>query len=268
MSADGRHDGPSTVSAALASSGIDVLLRDGSPAHIRPIRPDDKQRLQEGLRQLSPRSRYMRFHTAMSHLTEEQLRYLTEIDYRDHMAWVAVNPDDPDEGMGVARYVRLTDEPTVAEAAITVIDRYQGNGLGTILLEILTASAIRNGIRTFRNYVLAENRPMLEIFEQMGGVKISEGAGVYRVDVELADAAEGVEGAEEIKRVEAASHLRHILRSAARRALPPFRWVFPWTAEGVEHGRSTLKSLGRDGDGEPNDDSPAEPDQAADAPPE
>jgi GNAT superfamily N-acetyltransferase len=264
MSAEDRQDGQATLSATLAENGIDVMLRDGSRAHIRPIRPDDKQRLQDGLQQLSPHSRYMRFHTAMSHLTEEQLRYLTEIDYRDHMAWVAVNPDDPDEGMGVARYVRLTDEPTVAEAAITVIDRYQGKGLGTILLEILTASALRNGITTFRNYVLAENRPMLEIFEELGGVRVSEGGGVYRVDVELAEAAEGVEGAEEIKRVEAASQLRHILRSAARRALPPFRWVFPWTAEDVEPGTRTLKSLRRDD--EPDDDSPAESDQAAAAP--
>ena len=202
---------------------FDVVLRDGTPAHIRPIRPDDKQRLQQGLAQLSPRSRYLRFHAPVSHLTDAQLRYLTEIDYRDHMAWVAVHPDIPeDPGMGVARYVRLPDEPTVAEAAVTVADRYQGNGLGTILLDALTTTAVNNGIRTFRNYVLAENRPMLEIFDQLGGVRISEGGDVYRVDVTLPGAAEDVPEV---------TDARHVLRAAARRALPAFRWMFPWLSE-------------------------------------
>ena len=205
-----------------ADAAIDVVLRDGTRAHLRPIRPDDKQRLQEGLRQLSPRSRYLRFHAPVSHLSAEQLRYLTEVDYRDHMAWVAVNPDHPEEpGMGVARYVRLAEDPAVAEAAVTVLDQYQGNGLGTLLLETLTRTGVANGIRTFRNYVLAENQPMLEIFEQLGGVQISEGAGVHRVDVALPGAAQDVE---EI------SHARHVLRAAARRARPVFHWVFPWTA--------------------------------------
>lgn len=204
-----------------ADTGMEVVLRDGSRAHLRPIRPDDKQRLQEGLRQLSPRSRYLRFHAPISHLSGEQLRYLTEVDYHDHMAWVAVDPDHDDSGMGVARYVRLAEDPTVAEAAVTVLDQYQGNGLGTLLLETLTQTAVANGIRTFRNYVLAENQPMLEIFEQLGGVQISEGAGVFRVDVALPGPAQDVEEV---------SHARHVLRAAARRARPVFHWVFPWTA--------------------------------------
>lgn len=203
--------------------GSDVVLRDGTPAHIRPIRPDDKERLQRGLQQLSPRSRYLRFHAPVTRLSDQQLRYLTEIDYADHMAWVAVDPQHPeDPGMGVARYVRLPDEPTVAEAAVTVADQHQGKGLGTLLLDRLTATARANGIRTFRNYVLAENRPMLEIFDHLGGVRISEGAGVHRVDVELLPAAEDVS-----KQPDA----RHVLRAAARRASPLFRWIFPWLAE-------------------------------------
>jgi len=193
----------------------DVTLRDGTRAVIRPITPDDRWRLQEGLRLLSPRSRYLRFHAPIDHLTADQLTYLTHVDYRDHMAWVALNPDAPDEpGMGVARYVRLVDEPAVAEAAVTVLDRYQGRGLGTVLLKRLAATAAANGITTLRNYVLAENTAMLEVFDALGARRVDEGAGVYRIDVP-------VEGAEQQR-----STAREILREIARGVLPPLRELF------------------------------------------
>jgi GNAT superfamily N-acetyltransferase len=161
-------------------------LRDGRTALIRPIEPDDKWRLVEGLKLLSPESRYLRFHASVERLSEAQLRYFTEIDYHDHMAWVALDPDAPDQpGMAVARYVRLPDEPHVAEAAVTVADAYQGLGLGTILLGLLARTAVSNGIDVFRNYVLADNAAMLELLAQLGSTQIDEGHGVYRVDVPL-----------------------------------------------------------------------------------
>ena len=169
-----------------ADTGQIVELRDGSRALIRPIRPEDKWRLQEGLAQLSPHSRFLRFHAPVERLTAAQLRYLTELDGRNHVAWVALLPDAPEEpGMGVARYARLADEPDVAEAAITVLDRYQGRGLGSAFLALIVRSATANGIRTLRNYVLAENDTMLDIFEALGATRVSEGRGVYRVDMDL-----------------------------------------------------------------------------------
>ena len=202
--------------AVIDGVAFDVVLRDGSPAVLRPIRPSDKDRLADGLKRLSPQSRYLRFHTAVDHLNTDQLRYLTEIDYHDHMAWVALPPDDATApGMGVARYVRLPDEPTVAEAAVTVLDEWQGRGLGTLLLAVLGISAAHNGVRTFRNYVLAENAPMLDIFEQLGGVRVNEGGGVFRVDVDLADQPQPT----------GASNARDVLRAAARGV--PMRWLYP-----------------------------------------
>lgn len=195
---------------------VDVQLRDGTHAVIRPIRPDDKERLRRGLAQLSAESRYLRFHTPLVELTEEQLAYLTEIDYRDHMAWVALDPDKPEEpGMAVARYVRLQDAPTAAEAAITVADNYQGRGLGSVLLGILARSAREQGIDTFRSYVLEENTPMLRIFERLGAARVSPepgeiGEGVIRIDLPLPERAEGVED----------SVIRRVLRYAASRDLP------------------------------------------------
>lgn len=174
------------VAAGRRVEPLEVVLRDGGRALIRPIVPEDKDRLRRGLDELSPRSRLLRFHAPIDQLTDEQLAYLTEIDYRDHFAWVATDPEHPDEpGMGVARYVRLRSDPEVAEAAVTVTDRHQGRGLGTLLLAVLAATAVTRGIAWFRNYVLDDNEVMLDLFDRVGAVLAHEGLGVYRVDVPL-----------------------------------------------------------------------------------
>lgn len=162
----------------------EIRLRDGSRIWVRPIRPEDRDRMVEGLSRLSARSRYLRFHSAVNQLTSAQLDYLTDVDHDDHEALVAIDPDiSGHPGVAVARYIRLPEEPTIAEAAITVVDDYQGRGIGTAMIGLLEGLAHRRGIRTFRNYVLAENKPMLAIFRQLDGELVSEGAGLYRVDV-------------------------------------------------------------------------------------
>jgi GNAT superfamily N-acetyltransferase len=177
-----------TAAAGEEVDPIGIELRDGSWALCRPIRSTDKDRLRTGLDWLSPRSRELAFHVPLHRLTADQLRYVTEIDHRDHVAWVALDPDDLDApGMGIGRYVRLRHDPTVAEAAITVLDRYQGRGLGTLLLALLTGSALANGIRVFRNYVLADNDTMLELFEQLGATRQLLTRRVYEVDFALPD---------------------------------------------------------------------------------
>ena len=181
------------AAAASAAAGeepepIPVELRGDRTALLRPIRPDDRERLQRGLEWLSPRSRYLAFHDRLDRLTDEQLRYVTEIDHRDHVAWIALDPDDPDApGMGLGRYVRLTGQPTVAEAAITVLDAHQGLGLGTLLLAVLTRVARANGIEAFRNYVLVENEAMLELFDQLGATRQRMTDTVEEVDFPLPD---------------------------------------------------------------------------------
>jgi GNAT superfamily N-acetyltransferase len=134
---------------------------------------------------LSDESRYRRFMAPVTELSEEQLTKLTEIDYVNHFAWIAMRADRPEEGMGVARYVRLEEEPTVAEAAITVLDDYQGRGLGTLLLALLAVAARAAGIERFRAYVLEENAPMLAMLEGMGATIEYDSPGVMRADMRL-----------------------------------------------------------------------------------
>lgn len=170
-----------------------TTLRDGTRVLLRPIEPGDRDRLSEGLQRLSPRSRYFRFHTAVDELSDDQLTYLTEVDGHDHVAWIALDEAHPEvPGIGVARYIRLPGEPETAEAAITVADEYQGRGAGTVLLGLLAGSARANGIEVFRNYVLAENTPMLEVFDRLGADRELGAPGLYRVDLRLPTAEETV----------------------------------------------------------------------------
>ena len=88
----------------LAAPPGEFELRDGTPVRVRPIRPEDRERLQVGLHQLSAASRYHRFHATVSELSPEHLGYLTEVDQVNHLAWIALDPALPGEpAVGVAR---------------------------------------------------------------------------------------------------------------------------------------------------------------------
>jgi len=159
-------------------------LRDGTPVVVRPIGPEDKERLQRGLRELSGRSRYHRFLASVKELSAEQLRYLTEIDCVDHMAWIALDPALPAEpGVGVGRYIRLAQEPHVAEAALTVAERYQGRGAGALLLDLLSRCAVVEGISTFRAHILQSNVAALRLVWHVGGTVTREDGNLLRLDV-------------------------------------------------------------------------------------
>ena len=168
-------------------------LRDGTPVLLRQIRPEDRDRLADGLRQLSSTSRYLRFHADVSELSDEQLDYLTNVDHVDHEAIVAIDVDRPEvPGVGVARYIRDGYERHVAEAAITVADEYQGQGAGTILLGALAARAREHGVEVFRNFVLASNESMLAVFDELGATREPEAGGIWRVDLPVPSRASDV----------------------------------------------------------------------------
>lgn len=166
---------------------VETELADGTRLRIRPIRPDDKERLVKGFEQLSPESRYRRFFRYIDRLTESQLAYLTEVDGHDHVAWIATLPGEPGEpGVGVARWVRLRNDPTVAEAAVTVIDAYHNRGIGRRLLLVAAASAVERGIKAFQVSVLGDNQPMIKLLEELGATGGHWESGVLNLTVPLA----------------------------------------------------------------------------------
>ncbi len=173
----------------------EAKLRDGTPVWLRHIRPEDADELKRGFERLSPESRYRRFFGAVTHLSEESLRYLTRVDGQDHVAVVAVThaPGSTDDiGLGVARFIRLPDEPTAAEAAITVIDEAQGKGLGHLLALTLARAARERGVQRFRGEILADNDQVRQLLDEVGAVVRSEPDGRVVFDIDLDSAEEHV----------------------------------------------------------------------------
>jgi GNAT superfamily N-acetyltransferase len=179
-----------------------VVLPDGSRVRIRPWRPSDRELIRSGFYRLSPSSSYRRFLSASPVLTIEMLRELTDVDHRDAEAMLALDERGID-GLGIARYVRSAERPDVAEVGLTVIDDWQGRGLGTLLLEVISARARDEGIRTFTALMLAENRTMRDLLERLGPVRV---IGRFRDTIEVEVP---------IPPVRVAPALRKLLRRAA-----------------------------------------------------
>lgn len=176
---------PSTTDPPPTAEGV-VALRDGSRVRVRPVRASDADLLRKGFERLSDRSRYQRFLAASPELSDAMVRYLTQVDHHDHEALVALDAAT-DEGVGVARYVRDLERPARAEAAVTVADDWQGRGVGTLLLELLTARAREEGVTSFTALMLATNTEMMDLLESIGPVQVLDrDAGTVEVETPLA----------------------------------------------------------------------------------
>jgi GNAT superfamily N-acetyltransferase len=186
-------------------------LSDGTRVELRFIRPDDRAELAAAFARLSPKARYQRFLAVKNELDERTLKFLTEVDGKDHLAVVAVTDSHDmkrEVGIGIGRIIRLAAEPDVAECAVTVADEAQGKGLGRMLLQVLAELAREQGIRTIRAEVLASNAAIRRLLAEAGAVVRSSFGETMILEVPLEpvpDASEGHKG----------HPLRRILRAAA-----------------------------------------------------
>jgi RimJ/RimL family protein N-acetyltransferase len=149
-----------------------VDLEGGHQVLIRALRPEDRGRLERGYRELSEDSAYRRFFTVYPALSSRQLDYFTEIDHRDHEALGAEDTATGD-GVGVMRYVRDPTDPVSAEIAVTVVDGWQGRGVGVALLERLARRARSAAITRFTAEIQAANPRMTALLARLGPVEIS-----------------------------------------------------------------------------------------------
>jgi|SRR5579884_3173907 len=159
-------------------------LRDGSVVRVRAVRPADKALLRAAFDRLSEQSRYRRFFVPMRELTDRALAYLTEVDHHDHEALLALS-EAGDEVLGVARYVRAGKDAQDAEAAITVVDDWQGRGLGRLLLRRLARRAREEGIRRFTALVKVENPAAVELLRGLGPSELTRDGSEFRLVIEL-----------------------------------------------------------------------------------
>lgn len=152
------------TTGAAAGLECDVLTADGATMHVRPISPDDGQRLIEFHRRLSPETVYRRFFSAHPELTAREVERFTHVDFVERLALVA---EREGELVAVARYDKIPGTGD-AEVAFVVADAYQGRGLGTLLLEHLASAARGRGIARFVADALFTNTAILKVFGHAG----------------------------------------------------------------------------------------------------
>lgn len=164
------------------------VLRDGHRILVRPLLASDRDQLEAGYAKVSPASRRSRFGSAPDRLTPRQLDRLVDLDYNDRFALAAFALDEPGEpGIGVARYARSKDGPTVAEAAVLVLDEYQNRGIGSILLWDLIAVAKERRIHTFTATVMWDSVSLLGAIQAAGATVEPAEPGVAAVRFHLPD---------------------------------------------------------------------------------
>src|SRR5512144_425230 len=162
----------------------DVLLRDGHTAHLRPISPDDEERLVEFYAQVSAESKYLRFFAPMPTLSDRDVKRFTHVDHNDRVAFVLTVAD---KIIAVGRFDRIPgpdEQPgDEAEVAFLVQDAHQGRGIAQLLLEHLAQAGRERGVKKFVAEVLPENQRMIQIFRE-AGYKVAGGfeEGVMRFE--------------------------------------------------------------------------------------
>ena len=158
--------------------------RDGTQFHLRLVQASDKPLFVEGLRNLSPLTRYHRFLRIKTSFSVSEQQYLTEVDGVQHFCIVALYENHL---AGVVRFIRLGHRPDAAEFALTVADEFHGVGLGSTLLNRICEAAIERDISFLCGTMHADNSRMFHLVDQMNCITdwvVIEGIASFELDLE------------------------------------------------------------------------------------
>lgn len=154
---------------------FDRRLEDGLSVRLRPIVPEDRERVHRAYELLSEESRLNRFWERPQRLGEERAERLTDVDGSDHVAWMALDPGDESfPGFAGGSYWREADDPSRAELSFTVADAWQRRGLATLLFSILWFEGWGEGVRTFVGQCRKGNLAMVSWWADLGGSVVEE----------------------------------------------------------------------------------------------
>ncbi|MEA2934147.1 MAG: acetyltransferase [Variibacter sp.] len=151
-----------------------VETREGLPAFVRPVRPEDEVLLRDFLAEISSNDLRLRFFAPVRHFSHAFLARLTQLDYARSVAFVAIE-EAGGRALGVVRLHTDANHEN-AEFAILVRSDLKGRGLGWLLMQLIIEYARREGLRTIEGQVLRENTTMIGMCEQLGFSIVSDPA--------------------------------------------------------------------------------------------
>ena len=142
-------------------------LRDGRTLEVRALRPSDDTEMMAAVGRIGAQSLYRRWMGATRGFSDKERAFFLNVDFVNHVALVAVVKEG-DRATIVAGGRYIVERPGTAEIAFAVVDDYQGQGIGAVLLRHLAALAREAGLKEFTAEVLPDNTPMLKVFERSG----------------------------------------------------------------------------------------------------
>lgn len=138
------------------------------------VLPANKNQISKGLKDLSSESIRNRFLGSKKEFSAVELEYLTNLDGWNHWAFGIEEVERPFRGIGIARLVRSSEKPQEAEMAITIIDEYQGQGLGTILINLIALAASEREISRLTFTSLPQNSNIHKLIQKIGAPQMGE----------------------------------------------------------------------------------------------
>ena len=160
------------------------LRREAVPLRVRALGPADRALVEAGFRTLSATTILARF-LGFVKMSPRLMSWVDELDDRQRIA-VGASHALSGAPLGLARCVRDARDSTRADVAVTVLDRWQGRGVGTALMAELARRAAAVGITTFDATVFADNRAARRLAAGVGEPQVSRtGGGVTSLEIRL-----------------------------------------------------------------------------------
>lgn len=152
-----------------------VVLDNGAAILMRPATRTDRELFSQGIREMSYRSRYLRFHSGFERVPSRVLDRLAQIDGQNHIAWGAIDKNNLDHpAIAAAHAIRDSVSMNTAELACGVLDNYQRQGIASLLLALVLQDCSDLGITNLYAYILYENKPATCLVNRLGGTRIGE----------------------------------------------------------------------------------------------
>jgi RimJ/RimL family protein N-acetyltransferase len=145
-----------------------IFDHHGKSLRMGSVLPNDKKKISDGLKHMSAESIRNRFLGIKNGFSDRELSYLTDLDGLNHYALGVEELDGEERGIAIIRLVRLKEDATSAEVAITIIDEYQKQGMGSLLLDLIILAAFERNIRSIRFTYHPQNQAIEKLIRKKG----------------------------------------------------------------------------------------------------
>ncbi|WP_373491007.1 N-acetyltransferase family protein [Parasphingorhabdus sp.] len=165
---------------------VDAQLENGTHICLRRIRHSDRDRIEEGISQMSDQSRYLRFFSGSKTMPPSVVERLASVDGTHHLAWGVINMEESDHpAIAAAHVFRETDSCEAGEFAIAVLDQYHGLGVARILMTAIFLDCYCEGLRQLRIDMLRDNKKAYGLIRSIGATPVAMEGSVAQYDLDI-----------------------------------------------------------------------------------